>query len=275
MKYPEREIPLYPLLNCEFNNGLERKKDSLIPSVVDSGVIYSTINARSALKIGLMSMQLNIGDEILVPSYHCPVMIYPIVDLGYKPVFYNINKDCSVDIKDFKKKITNRTKATIVVHFFGFPSSSLFEICSICNANNIYLIEDCAHAFYGYCGTLPIGSIGDFSIVSLYKFFPVCHGGFLKFENKELAMQASTLHSPLFFQFKSLLNTIEMKSDVNKKKGFQKVAFQLKDWIWDGLKSTQRKANPQLPVMKKIKNPYSPELMADSYSLYKMPIISK
>lgn len=269
------KIPLYPYLNFETANKHVGKKDYNIPGLVDTGIVYSTLNARSALEIGLRSLKIQQGDEMLFPAYQCPVAVYAAVKAGIKPIFYKINDDCSLNISDIEQKISFRTKAVLIVHYFGFPNS-IAEIRKICDKLKIYLIEDCALSFYGVCDNLPIGSIGDFSIASLYKFFPVYDGGFLKFENKELARNVKIKSSHLFFQIKSALNTIEMGSELKNGINVRKHLFQLKDRTWTGIKSFGKKSpNRPAPIIRKKRNPYTPELINDSYSRNEMPIFSK
>ena len=131
-----RKITQHPFLKAELLTSIGRKKRINIPSVIDTGIVYGTINARSALDLGIRCLRLQPGDEVLIPAYHCPVMVYPVVKAGGRPVFYQINSDCSTNIDDLKRKITRHTKAVIVVHYFGFPSR-VSDIRSICTQKNI------------------------------------------------------------------------------------------------------------------------------------------
>ena len=53
------------------------------------------------------------------------------------------------------------------------------SIRALCDERKIVLIEDCAHAFFGSVDSWPVGSVGDYSIASPKKFFPLCEGGLL------------------------------------------------------------------------------------------------
>jgi len=207
-------------------------KKKAISNAVSQGNCYSTINARSALKIGIHLLGLSRGDEVLLPAYHCPVMVYPLINSGLVPVFYKIFPDCSADLKDITSKKTSKTKAVISIHYFGFPNN-ISEVQKYCRKENIFLIEDCAHAFFGKIDKSPIGSWGDIAIASLWKFFPICDGGFLILQNKKIGKRVHTRHAEISFQVKSAINTMEMGND----SGVLKELFQMKDKIWSIMKS--------------------------------------
>ena len=59
-------------------------------------------------------------------------------------------------------------KAILITHFLGFPQP-IDEIKRICNERNLFLIEDCAHAFLSSYNGNPLGSYGDIAVFSLLK----------------------------------------------------------------------------------------------------------
>jgi dTDP-4-amino-4,6-dideoxygalactose transaminase len=108
------------------------------------------------------------GDEVLVPANTFIATILAITDVGLKPIFiepemssYNI--DCSV----IEEKITDKTKALILVHLYG-QNAYNETISSICKTNNIILIEDAAQAHGAKYRGRKVGSLGDASCFSFY-----------------------------------------------------------------------------------------------------------
>lgn len=180
-----------------------------IPSIIDCDTpLLFTHNARSALQIGLSLLGIDDKNEILVPAYHCPVIVLPIIMLRARPLFYRINEDLSPSITDIKAKITSSTKAIIVIHYFGVQVA-LSELRDICQRHHIYLIEDCAHCFYGCKDDIPIGSVGDLAIASIWKFFPVIHGGILRLNNQTLLPPPVLKRPSIYDNLKALYNTLE------------------------------------------------------------------
>ncbi len=263
-------ISQYPYITKDMLGWPFFKKDDSLRAVSHS-VCYSTINARSALKIGVECLGLKEGNEILLPAYHCPVMVYPILESGVVPVFYKIKPNCTADIADIKAKTTSKTKALILVHYFGFPND-IVSVQKYCRKSNLYLIEDCAHTFFGKIGKSSIGSFGDIAIMSLWKFFPVCHGGFLVINNKKIANRVHTKHAPLFFQIKSGINTLEM-GDLPQ---LLDKCFQIKDRFLLKLKSSSEDPSTANFIShNEIKeNPYTFDKVKNTYTNWKVPWFS-
>lgn len=128
--------------------------------------------------MALRQMGVGTGDEVLVPAYHSPSMVPPVLWCGATPIFYRIGADASVDLDDVAAKTGPATRALMVTHYFGFPQD-LAAIRAFCDARGLQLLEDCAHCFFGTHQGRPVGSWGDYAIASSMKFFPVYEGGCL------------------------------------------------------------------------------------------------
>jgi dTDP-4-amino-4,6-dideoxygalactose transaminase len=147
-----------------------------------------------ALLLALMSLNLQPGDEVIVPTYSFFATAGVVSRLNAIPVLTDIDLvTFNIDTEDIKRKITPKTKAIIPVHLYG-QSADMKMICEIANANNIKVIEDAAQAI----GTQHkdgkyVGTIGD---IGCFSFFPSknlgCYGdgGLLVTNNDELAHQA-------------------------------------------------------------------------------------
>jgi len=161
----------------------ERVKLSVFP--LSQGRYNYFFSSRYALAAGIKALGVGSNDTILVPSYNCGAEIDPILHLGIKPIFYNINKNFLVDFEDLFRKISMGVRAILVTHFLGFPEP-ISEIKKICVERNLFLIEDCAHAFLSSHDGKPLGSYGDVSIFSLLKTLPVPNGGVLVINNSNI-----------------------------------------------------------------------------------------
>ena len=137
-----------------------------------------TSSGRAALLAAFGQMNPPPGSRVLVPSYHCPTMVAPVVQAGLVPVFYPIGPDGLPKLDDIAPVDLERTGAMIVAHLFGLPRS-LQAVQDWCRARDILLVEDCAHSYFGWAGDRPVGHWGDYAIGSLTKFFPVGEAGLL------------------------------------------------------------------------------------------------
>ncbi|PCI70459.1 MAG: hypothetical protein COB26_02915 [Piscirickettsiaceae bacterium] len=202
--FPPPKIPLSPVLDNNCSQNLQPEKT---PSIFDAKYKLNTTSGRAALSIALEECGTNSEHEVLIPSYHCESMISPALRLNANVIFYRIKKDTSPDFTDIKKKISPKTHAIIVTHFFGF-TEDLTDIKQLCDTNNICLIEDCAHAFFGQINQQSVGTVGDYAIASTMKFFPVFDGGILA--SHKHSLHNIILRKPnLSFQLKSWINTVE------------------------------------------------------------------
>lgn len=122
-------------------------------------------SGRSALLVGLKALELNQGDEVMVQSFTCVVVINAIKQSGATPVYVDIDETLNIDTNDLRKKINNHTKAVIVQHTFGNPAD-MDSIMELCYQNNLVLIEDCAHSLGVEYKGKKVGTMGNFAILS-------------------------------------------------------------------------------------------------------------
>lgn len=118
------------------------------------------------------------GTETLAPSYNCGSEIDPLLKSGTSVVLYRVDKNAKIDTVDLISRITKKTKAIYVTHYFGFPQD-IKEIRRICLDRQIYLIEDCALSLFTSVEENPIGTSGHMAVFSFPKTLPVPDGGVL------------------------------------------------------------------------------------------------
>ena len=122
-------------------------------------------SGRLALLAILDSLEIGEGDEVLLQGFTCNAAINPILKSGAKPVFVDIDDTLNLDPNDLKKKITFNSKVVMIQHSFGWPAQ-IDEIVKIAKENNLFLIEDCAHALGARYKEKLCGTFGDASFFS-------------------------------------------------------------------------------------------------------------
>ena len=138
-------------------------------------------HARTALKYGLLSLDLSEDDEILLPSYICDVILHPLKNRKLK--FYKITNNFLPDWIDIKDKVSSKTRAIMMVNYFG-KINDIDNFLDFAKKNNLFLIEDNAHGYAGeYRGEL-LGTFGDIGISSPRKFINIKSGGVLYLKNE-------------------------------------------------------------------------------------------
>lgn len=131
-------------------------------------------NGTDAIQIALMSLQLRVGDEVIVPSFTYIAAAEAILLLGLKPVFVDVDEDtCNIDPALIERRITEKTRAIVPVHLFG-QAVWMEEIIRIARQHQLYIIEDCAQSigteyYFSNRDKKQCGTIGDIGCLS---FFP-------------------------------------------------------------------------------------------------------
>ncbi len=200
---PPEFIPKSPVLGSLF---LHRNATDAYPSLLDAPQQQSHRRGSLALAMVLRHLHLNPEDEILLPAYHCTAMVLPVISCQLTPVFYRIQFNTQVDLEDLEQRLTSHSKVLIAPHFFGFHQAAA-RLRAFCDAHRLIYLEDCAHAFFGYCDEQPIGFHGDYAIGSNWKFFPINEGGCLVSHRHSLDYPTQSA-SPVT-ELKAFVNTLE------------------------------------------------------------------
>ena len=134
--------------------------------------------------------KLKVGDEVILPASTFATVPMPVIQVGFKPVFVDVNlDDMNISINEIKKAITKKTKIVMVVHTLGYPAK-IREIKKLCERKNLILFEDCCEAHGASVKNKIVGSFGE---ISAFSFF-VAHnittgeGGMVLTNNKKLAV---------------------------------------------------------------------------------------
>jgi dTDP-4-amino-4,6-dideoxygalactose transaminase len=147
-----------------------------------------TLNAgTSGLHLALRLANVGAGDEVISTAMTCTATNMPILERGAKIVWADIDPISGlISPESIKEKITDKTKAIMVVHFGGIPCD-MNEINRIAKEKNIKVIEDGAHAFGAEYEGEKIGNHSDFIMFSLQaiKHITTIDGGLLLCKSKE------------------------------------------------------------------------------------------
>lgn len=164
-----------------------------------------TFSGSGALFQASSLLNLSESDNILCPAYNCGHEIEPFLQKKVKVKLYSVKENLQVDIDHLHNQIDSNTRAVLVTHYFGFPQK-INIIRSICDAHNLFLIEDCAHALYSKDGECFLGTVGDLAVFSMRKSVPIPNGGALVINNDKLGFPANLEKAPVFGTWNKMLN---------------------------------------------------------------------
>ncbi|MGP3779749.1 dTDP-4-amino-4,6-dideoxygalactose transaminase [Halanaerobium saccharolyticum] len=159
----------------------------LLEEKFDLNRALMTTSATHALEMAAQLIGLKTGDEVIMPSFTFSSTANAVLKEGARPVFAEIKRNSfNLDPADFESKITSKTKAVIPVHYAGI-SCEMDLIREIAAKNDIYVIEDAAHAVNSFYNGEPAGGMGDFGCYSFHgsKNFVSGEGGALVINSQQ------------------------------------------------------------------------------------------
>ncbi len=128
------------------NGPVVREFENALADFLDVKHVIGCANGTDALQIALMALDLNPGDEVIIPAFTYVATAEVIALLGLKPVMVDVDSlTFNIDVNELEKAITHKTKAIIPVHLFG-QSADMEKIMHIAHRHNLYVIEDNAQS---------------------------------------------------------------------------------------------------------------------------------
>jgi dTDP-4-amino-4,6-dideoxygalactose transaminase len=153
----------------------------------------------AALHLACRAVGLGPGDEAIVPSFTFVASAHAPRYLGaeVKLVDSTAPTDAGVDIAAVEAAITERTKAVIAVHMWGY-TAAIGQLRELCDARGLALIEDCAEAIDARAGDgRVVGAVGDLGCFSFFskKQLAFGEGGLVTTDDDDLAASVRSLRS--------------------------------------------------------------------------------
>lgn len=151
------------------NGDFTKKCQDFLSKRYQFNKVLLTTSCTDALEMASILSQINLGDEVIIPSFTFVSTAIAFIRQGARIIFADSYKTHpNVDAENIEKLITPRTKAIVVVHYAGI-ACDMQIIESICKKYNLLLIEDAAQAIDSYYRERPLGSFGDFACFSFHE----------------------------------------------------------------------------------------------------------
>ena len=178
-------------------NGCFKVRDFEAAFAKAMGVKYAlaVTSGTAALRVGLAALGVKPGDEIITQCFTFVATLEAIIESRATPICTQVDLSLNMDPDDLLDKITQKTKAVIVVHMLGVPAN-LEKISKICAEKNIVLIEDTAWGCGGNLNKIALGTWGDIGTFSFdfAKTMTTGEGGMVVFKSEELYKKAFAWH---------------------------------------------------------------------------------
>ena len=124
-------------------------------------------NGLDALWMAFRILGIGKGDEVIVQGNTYIASVMGITINGATPVFVEPDEYFNIDASKIEEKITDKTKAVLVVHLYG-QASQMDKVTEICKRHNLKLVEDCAQSHGSAYKGKVTGTFGDIGCFSFY-----------------------------------------------------------------------------------------------------------
>jgi dTDP-4-amino-4,6-dideoxygalactose transaminase len=165
-----------------------------------------TTSCTDALEMAAILINIEPGDEVIIPSYTFVSTANAFVLRGAKIIFADSLPDHpNIDVSKIESIITPKTKAIVPVHYGGV-ACEMDEIMALAKKYNLYVIEDAAQAIDSYYKGKPLGSFGHLAAFSFHETKNIIsgEGGMLVindiqfFERAEIIREKGTNRSQFY-----------------------------------------------------------------------------
>jgi dTDP-4-amino-4,6-dideoxygalactose transaminase len=157
-----------------------RRAAELLERELGTSVLLTT-SCTHALEMAALLLNVEAGDEVILPAFTFTSTVNAFVLRGASPIFVDIRPDTlNIDTRDVARRITPRTKVIVPVHYAGV-GCDMDPLMALAGNHNVAVVEDNAHGLFGtYRGRL-LGTFGSFATLSFHetKNFTCGEGGAL------------------------------------------------------------------------------------------------
>ncbi len=177
------------------DGGFTRKCHAYLEGELGVPKVLLTTSCTHALEMSALLLDIQPGDEVIVPSFTFVSTINAFVLRGARPVFVDIRPDTlNIDETLIERHITPRTRAIVVVHYAGV-GCEMDAIMAIADRYNLPVVEDNAHGLFGNYKGQYLGTFGKLATQSFHetKNFTCGEGGALVINDPQLVERAEII----------------------------------------------------------------------------------
>jgi len=148
----------------------------------------ATNNGTTSLHLSLVALNLQLGDEVLIPTVTYIATANTVTYCGAKPILVDVcPRTLNILPGEIEKKITSKTKGIIAVHLYGHPAD-MDEIQKIAKKYNLWVLEDAAEAHGAEVNGRKVGGIGNCGSFSFFgnKIITTGEGGIVTTNDYDL-----------------------------------------------------------------------------------------
>lgn len=172
-----------------------RKASEALSSLHGGSKVLLTTSCTAALELSALLLDLQPGDEVIVPSFTFVSSANAFVIMGATIVFAEVERETlSISARTVEHLITRRTRAIVAVNYGGAPSVTQ-ELVGLAASHNIMIVEDNAHGLFGFHEEKALGTQSSLSTLSFHetKNITCGEGGALVINDPKLIERAEII----------------------------------------------------------------------------------
>jgi len=151
------------------DGGFTKKCHTFLEQALGVPRVLLTTSCTHALELAALLLNIEPGDEVIVPSFTFVTTVNAFVLRGAQPVFIDVRPDTlNMDERRLQDLITTHTKAIVPVHYAGV-GCDMDAICHIANQHGIPVVEDNAHGLFGKYRDQWLGTFGALATLSFHE----------------------------------------------------------------------------------------------------------
>lgn len=154
-----------------------------------------TTSCTHALEMAALLLNIEAGDEVILPAFTFVSAANALVLRGARPIFVDIRADTlNIDESQIEQRVTGRTRAIFLVHYAGV-GCEMNTITAIAHHHGMAIVEDNAHGLYGRYRGEYLGTFGNLTTLSFHetKNFSCGEGGALLINDAQFNQRAEIL----------------------------------------------------------------------------------
>ena len=172
-----------------------KKCNTILENSLDIKKALITTSCTHALEISALLLNIQKGDEVIIPSFTFVSTVNAFILQGAKPVFIDIRRDTlNLDENQLENLITEKTKAIVPVHYAGV-GCEMDNIIMTAKKHGIEVIEDNAHGLFGKYKNKQLGTMSGLSTLSFHetKNYTCGEGGALLINDERYLKRAEII----------------------------------------------------------------------------------
>jgi dTDP-4-amino-4,6-dideoxygalactose transaminase len=172
-----------------------RKCHALLEQTLGAAKVLLTTSCTHALEMAALLLNIEPGDEVIVPSFTFVSTVNAFILRGARPVFIDVKPETlNMDEAKLERLITSRTKAILPVHYAGV-GCEMDEILEVAKRHGVTIVEDNAHGLFGKYKGKNLGTFGSMATQSFHetKNFTCGEGGALVINDSRYVERAEII----------------------------------------------------------------------------------